>query len=407
MAPEQKQDSKTAPGSDVTRPDPPPIHPSFIQVAKPYIFEQTIQKCLAAMGVNPLREESLRLQGVSWIDSVRRALNLPIRTFNTAVVYYHKFRLIHHDADYNNMDAAAAALFMACKIEDTLKKSREILCAAYNLKLPQSEHISSDNQILDEPARGIIGLERLMLESSGFDFRTRHPQKTLIKLARQYGLSPQSEVSNVAYRISQDLYRTFAPLKQTTSAMAFSCLELAGRLLEQRIKEVELGTDYARWKTSREEVMGMWEMQEGDQVLTDPETLLDLLELYTHNRSATSVGPHFPADRFLTVRIPLNKEAEEQRLSRYTNSTDEGKPTKDSRKGPTTNGSKIEKGAPTTGALHHPLIPVTANGERPKPGEKGRDATVRFIIDSEYAAAEKAQVAQYFKVEMEEYEVEE
>jgi CTD kinase subunit beta len=48
-------------------------------------------------------------------------------------------------------DAAAAALFMACKIEDTLKKSREIICAAYNLKLPQSEHISPDNQVRLSP----------------------------------------------------------------------------------------------------------------------------------------------------------------------------------------------------------------------------------------------------------------
>ena len=57
-------------------PDPPPIHPSFIQVAKPYILEQTIQDCIAAMGVNPLREEALRLQGVTWIDNVRRVLHL-------------------------------------------------------------------------------------------------------------------------------------------------------------------------------------------------------------------------------------------------------------------------------------------------------------------------------------------
>ena len=57
-------------------PDPPPIHPSFIQVAKPYIFEQTIQDCIAAMAVNPLREEALRLQGVTWIDNVRRVLHL-------------------------------------------------------------------------------------------------------------------------------------------------------------------------------------------------------------------------------------------------------------------------------------------------------------------------------------------
>lgn len=55
---------------------PPAIHPSFIQVANPYIFEQTVENCIEAMGVNPLRETSLRLQGVAWIDGVRRALNL-------------------------------------------------------------------------------------------------------------------------------------------------------------------------------------------------------------------------------------------------------------------------------------------------------------------------------------------
>lgn len=44
-------------------------------------------------------------------------------------------------------DAAAAALFTACKIEDTLKKSREILCAAYNMKLNQSDHLSPDDPV--------------------------------------------------------------------------------------------------------------------------------------------------------------------------------------------------------------------------------------------------------------------
>lgn len=95
-----------------------------------------------------------------------------------------------------------------------------------------------------------------MLESSGFDFRTRHVQKVLAKLAREYQLSKESEFSDLAYRIVLDLYRTYAPIKQSRSSMAFSCLELAGRLLDQRIDSVESGTDYGRWKTSREEVMG-------------------------------------------------------------------------------------------------------------------------------------------------------
>lgn len=78
-------------------------------------------------------------------------------------MYYHRFRLAHPDNEYNYMvstarlsrehrltskqDAAAAALFTACKTEDTLKKSRDIVCAAYNLKLGPSEHLAPDNPV--------------------------------------------------------------------------------------------------------------------------------------------------------------------------------------------------------------------------------------------------------------------
>jgi len=44
-------------------------------------------------------------------------------------------------------DAAAAALFTACKIEDTLKKSRDILCAAYNLKVLLAEQLTPDDVV--------------------------------------------------------------------------------------------------------------------------------------------------------------------------------------------------------------------------------------------------------------------
>jgi CTD kinase subunit beta len=71
----------------------------------------------------------------------------PVRTFNTAVVYYHRFRLCHSDSEYGYIDAAAAALFTACKIEDTLKRSKEILCAAYNMKLPTADQLSLDDPV--------------------------------------------------------------------------------------------------------------------------------------------------------------------------------------------------------------------------------------------------------------------
>jgi CTD kinase subunit beta len=172
-----------------------------------------------------------------------------------------------------DQDAAAAALFTACKIEDTLKKSRDIICAAHNLRLPVNEHLSPDDsvssfsklaaldsfqvQIFEIHSRAIIGLERLMLEASSFDFRNRHPQQLVIKLAKHYGIERHSELASTAYKVSLDVYRTFAPLKQTTAALAFACLELAGRLLNRHNDDIESGKDYETWQISRAMVIGM------------------------------------------------------------------------------------------------------------------------------------------------------
>lgn len=72
------RDERAHPGSESGHgpPEPPLIHPSFVQVAKPYIFEQTIQDCMRAIGADTTREVSQRLQGVTWIDNVRKVLRL-------------------------------------------------------------------------------------------------------------------------------------------------------------------------------------------------------------------------------------------------------------------------------------------------------------------------------------------
>ncbi|KAF3394674.1 Zinc-regulated transporter 2 [Penicillium rolfsii] len=371
----EQRDSR--PVSGPSNQNPHLIHPSFTQVTKPFVSEAIIQACFDAMGVSRSREESVRLLGVNWIHSVRKALHLPVRTFNTAVMFYHRFRLIHPDSEFNYVDAAAAALFTACKIEDTLKKSRDIVCTAYNIKVSTAEQLTPDNSVFEGQIRSVIGLERLMLEASGFDFRTHHPQEMLAKLIKfHYKIPTESQVSNLAYLISMDLYRTFAPLKQTPVTLAFSCLELAFRLLDQHLEPLESGADYEKFYTSRKEVM---------------ETLLDLLELYTHSRPSTTVGPDFPADQFLKVRIPLNQEARDKQLPRYC-------------------GPEIPTPAEKSGIRQrplHPLTPVAANGDRRGESGSGRDAPLRFILDPEWAEQEGLQVSEFFKVETEEYEIEE
>jgi CTD kinase subunit beta len=96
-----------------------------------------------------------------------------------------------------------------------------------------------------------------MLESAGFDFRSQHPQKLMVKLARSLNFD-QNNAAKTAWNLSIDMYRTFAPVKQTAPTMAIACLELAARLHEMDAKRVvDTGVvRYKKWHTSRAEVMG-------------------------------------------------------------------------------------------------------------------------------------------------------
>ncbi|KAF2024649.1 cyclin-like protein [Setomelanomma holmii] len=372
-------------------------HPSYIEIAKPYILQSRIQKCLADINMSDAKEDAVRLQGVAWIDQVRRALHLPIRTFNTAVIYYHKFRLLHSDNEYNWADASAAALFTACKIEDTLKKSREILCANWNLKVGPGESLSSDDpadnwQRFENHSKLIIGLERLMLESAGFDFRNRYPQKLMVKVGRALRFD-QNNVAKTAWNLSIDMYRTFAPLKQSTPTLAIACLELAARLHEMDATTlVDTGIiRYSKWATSRAAVM---------------ETLLDLLDLYTHHRGLTAVGPLYTLEAFINIRIGLNQEASDAKIPRYALYASEA--TSDTPAG--TNGAKLRNGLDPTSPLT-PVTPSTVSPGNAQPptsaiGVRGQDGTVRFMLDAARARDERDEVEKYHKIEEEEYEVE-
>lgn len=365
-------------------------HPSHIEIAKPYIFQHTITACLNAAGVTEAKDDSIRLQGVAWIDSVRKALQLPVRTYNTACVYYHKFRLVHPDSN-GYIDAAAAALFTACKVEDTLKKSKEILCAAYNMKLPTAEQLTPDDPVFENHSKTIIILERLMLEASGFDFRNRYPQELLIKVAKRYNCATMT-VGKTGYNISLDMYRTFGPLKQTNATMALSCLELAGRIHEEPVHEIEEGREYDKWCITRKEVM---------------ENLLDLLDLYTHHRTSTVVGQKYSLETFIAIRITLNQEASAENFTRYT--MGKKKKNEDENETTATNGIQYPRAKNDDTPMTSPQDDLAKDITSPTTGASklgSKEGTVRFMLNPQRAKDEKDTVAEYFKFEEEEYEVE-
>ena len=136
------------------------------------------------------------------------------------------------------------------------------------------------------------------------------------------------------------------------------------------------------------------------------ETLLDLVDLYTHHRAVTTVGQRFSLETFISIRIALNQEASAKKYPRYT-MTDKEVDAKHNGSTKATNGAK-PKGPQTPTSPHdnrwkEHTSPTSTNGAS-KPGLK--DGTVRFMLDPKRAKDEKKTVREFFEVEEEEYEIE-
>lgn len=230
-----------------------------------------------------------------------------------------------------------------------------------------------------------------MLKSAGFDFRTRHPQKLMIKIAKQMGF-PLHPIGMTAWDLSIDLYRTWAPLKSTAIGMAIACLELSAHLHgEDMSKVVDTGlAEYKSWGIDRAEVM---------------EPLLDLLDLYTHYRSSTLVGPLYSLETFINLRIGLNQEASSKNIPRYSKyvsemtGTNVDSQTSDQR----TNGASKNRNGLDANSPAGQISPGTV---APPSGIRDQTGTVRFMLSAQRAKEEKAIVNNYWQVEEEEYEEE-
>ncbi|POR34028.1 CTD kinase subunit beta [Tolypocladium paradoxum] len=375
-------DPPTANGDSA--PAPPRIgpHPGFISSSNQYGSEIKLRRMLKDNGCDPAREDNYRLQGVQLIDNVREHLQLPVRTFDTACTYFHKFRLNFRDSEYNYQDAALASLFVACKVEDTIKKSKDILVAAYSVKNPDKP-TAPDDKFFDGPGKVIIGLERLILETVGFDFRTRYPQKLLVKVVRRIlgTAAPARAFFATAYAMCIDMYKTFVPVKRTTFAMVLAVVELTARMR---------GGDDVLARVRR------FAASRGKQCSRDAvtETMLDLLDLYVQHHKATKIGAAFDLATFIDIKIRLNTDLDAAAAPRYLfhcSRCDVADP------------NPLDPVSAASPAAAGSAWPPDASVRRTA---RGQDGTMRFIFDPEAARVEQQTAGAYFREEYEEYEVE-
>jgi len=197
------------------------------------------------------------------------------------MIYYQRYFLFNKFDISIYYDIAITSIFIASKNEDTIKKLRDIMIVANQIR----------NTLLNQDQfemyrKKLLSLEFKLLETISFDFRLFHVEEFLIKIAKT--LKIPKDIGYLAWLIAYDSYQTEIALKVPPQSIAIACITLATRLKDY---EVTIRPDF--YYTTENSVN---------------EALLDLLDLYINSYNYTVLAGMHPdyQNKFVEIRIPLS-----------------------------------------------------------------------------------------------------
>ncbi|KAF9970288.1 RNA polymerase II C-terminal domain kinase beta subunit [Actinomortierella ambigua] len=132
-----------------------------------------------------------------------------------------------------------ACLFVSSKVEDTIKKLKDIMMATYHYRHPNVVDWDPESKEGEEQRRRVLSYEKMVLESICFDFHIVHPYKYIVKFVKLY--DGHVDVAQRAWQIASDCYKIGTCLELPPHTIAAGSIYLASRLLGEPFPELIRG----------------------------------------------------------------------------------------------------------------------------------------------------------------------
>lgn len=173
-------------------------------------------------------------RGAQFIEQVCRKLRFPIRTTATAQAFYHRYCAHEHgdtvdgdgeeeEEDGTPTDIALTAILVAAKAEETYRRIRDILTAAFLLDHPEWPE-GQPVEISEEARRGVVRYEEAMLQAINYQFARVSPYNVLVGMARGELGNRDARVLRHAWSTMQSLHLTPAILVYPVAYLALACI---------------------------------------------------------------------------------------------------------------------------------------------------------------------------------------
>ncbi|KAI8069819.1 cyclin-like protein [Gilbertella persicaria] len=204
---------------------------SFKRRYRPYFTKRQLATLtsLNKSGALTAKEILARQSYCKFIQDVGKKLGFPQKTISTSQALYHRFYLYYSIRDYSPQDISVTCIFVASKIEDTIKKLKDIFVAVHSVRHPDSKELDPEN-VSEDRRRKIINYEKLLLETLCFDFQLRHPYEYVIKFIKW--VQDSKKLAKKAYQLAVDSYKTMVCVEYPAHTIAAGCIYLASLLLK-------------------------------------------------------------------------------------------------------------------------------------------------------------------------------
>lgn len=151
-------------------------------------------------GYSKIQESKCRIDGARFIQTLgARELELHYCTVATGAVFFHRFYMFHSFKTFPVYPMAATCLFLAGKVEETPKKSNDIVKFSKSILSEQDFA-----QFGSDPKEEILTLERVLLQTLRFDLEVEHPYDYLIRYVKLFEVA-RPEFDCEPQKIATDL----------------------------------------------------------------------------------------------------------------------------------------------------------------------------------------------------------
>ncbi|KAM5355804.1 hypothetical protein ACJ41O_002450 [Fusarium nematophilum] len=194
-------------------------------------------------GIAPAEERMRRAKGVNFIYQAGVMLDLPQITLWVAGVFFHRFymrlSMVQEKGGIHHYNIAATALFLANKVEENCRKTKDIIIAV--AKVAQK----NARLIIDEQSKeywrwrdSILTYEEVMLEQLTFDLMIDNPYHHLFELLGKLDIVHNKNLRQAAWAFCNDACLTAIPLLIEARDVAISAIFFASVHTNQQIDDI-------------------------------------------------------------------------------------------------------------------------------------------------------------------------